>query len=238
MLDLTGDGVNTTSVLTDGVDFDISDTGSKTRVSWLGEGTGFLALDLNQDGLINGGQELFGSATALNAGGRATNGFEALAQYDDNHDNVINELDAVFSDLRVWVDGNHDGVTNQGELLTMAQADVAEIRLDYLLGSELDNGNLMGMVSEYLTQSGETKAVVDVWLQTQKSVVQGPVQLEASTVSAVGDGSIADLSIMGDLNAGAQNASRTVVEQNGVWSIQDSPLFAYDMSPHLSSVVI
>lgn len=44
---------------------------------------GLLAIDLNGDGIINDGSELFGSSTAMPDGSIARLGFEALAQYDE-----------------------------------------------------------------------------------------------------------------------------------------------------------
>jgi hypothetical protein len=64
------------------------------------------------------------------------NGFKALAVYDlpangGNGDGVIDKKDAVFSKLLVWVDFNHNGVSDPGELLTMEQAGIQSISLKY-----------------------------------------------------------------------------------------------------------
>lgn len=64
---------------------------------------GLLAIDLNHDGKINNGSELLGNSTRLADGSLARDGWQALAQYDDNADGIIDAKDAVFNDLRVWV---------------------------------------------------------------------------------------------------------------------------------------
>ena len=54
--------------------------------------------DLNGDGKITSGRELFGNHTLLqkgsNAGQEAANGFEALKELDDNGDGVADNVDA------------------------------------------------------------------------------------------------------------------------------------------------
>ncbi len=57
-------------------------------------------------------------------GTKAKNGFEALAQYDLNDDGVIDENDAIFDKLMVWVDANGDGVSDKGELKTLKELGV------------------------------------------------------------------------------------------------------------------
>ena len=66
------------------------------------------------------GSELFGTSTLLADGKRAENGFDALAQYDENQDGRIDAQDAVFSRLTVWQDVNSDGVSQKDELFSIA----------------------------------------------------------------------------------------------------------------------
>ena len=81
--------------------FDIDGDGQKDQVNRLGPGSGFLALDRNEDGVINDGTELFGTASG--------DGFRDLAKYDDDGDGWIDEDDAIWSKLKIWTkdaDGN------------------------------------------------------------------------------------------------------------------------------------
>lgn len=75
-------------------EFDLDSDGAAERISFVKPGSGFLALDLNKDGAINDGRELFGP----NSG----NGFQELAQYDVDGNNWIDENDPVYQDLRIW----------------------------------------------------------------------------------------------------------------------------------------
>lgn len=81
--------------------FDLDCDGTEDQISFTNPGSGFLAIDLNNDGKINDGSELFGPETG--------NGFEELAEYDQDQNSWIDENDAVFNRLRIWTkdqDGN------------------------------------------------------------------------------------------------------------------------------------
>jgi hypothetical protein len=140
-----------------------------------------LAIDLNGNGSIDDGGELFGEASLLPDGTRARDGFEALRAVDGNGDGVIDSRDAVFDHLRVWVDADHDGVSQPGELLTLRQAGVASIQTGGEASTATDHGNLIGLVAHYTTDSGVQRAAADVWFQfvptdesTQVKVVGTP----------------------------------------------------------------
>ena len=108
MLDITGQGVQTTDVA-HGVAFDIDANGSLEQTAWASPGTALLAWDRNANGWIDDGSELFGSATLLSNGSRATTGFEALGQLDANLDGMIDRQDPGFESLRIWLDANLNG---------------------------------------------------------------------------------------------------------------------------------
>ena len=165
VLDLTDAGIHTTDAHTASVNFDITGTGRTDTVGWTtGSTEGFLALDLNHDGGINSGAELFGSGTMMADGTRATNGYQALAQYDANHDGSIDAHDAVFKQLQVWVDANHDGKVGTGELKGLEQLGIASLDLHAQVSHTADNGNTIGLTSSYTTTSGTTHEMADVWL--------------------------------------------------------------------------
>ncbi len=81
------------------ISFDIDTDGTADQISFVKEGSGFLALDLNNDGTINNGSELFGPQSG--------NGFAELAKYDGDGNNWIDENDDIYEKLRIWTkDGN------------------------------------------------------------------------------------------------------------------------------------
>lgn len=65
------------------------------KINWTKK-DGFLCLDLNGNGTIDNGGELFGDKTLLADGTTAKNGFEALAQYDGNGDGIIDENEIIL----------------------------------------------------------------------------------------------------------------------------------------------
>ena len=74
--------------------FDIDGDGELDEISQLGAGSGYLALDKNGDGIINDGNELFGTSSG--------NGFADLAKYDEDGNGWIDENDAIWDKLKIW----------------------------------------------------------------------------------------------------------------------------------------
>lgn len=142
IIDLTGNGFFLTSAA-NGVKFDIANTGVPIQIAWTANSNNaFLVLDRNGNGVINSGAELFGNFTPQPASAHP-NGFLALAQYDSNGDGVIDAKDPIYSQLRLWVDANHDGVSQPGELHTLPELGVFSISLDYSLSMRTDEfGNV------------------------------------------------------------------------------------------------
>ncbi len=127
-LDLDDDGIETTNV-TSGILFDHNADGVKTGTGWIKSDDGLLVRDLNANGTIDSGRELFGDQTQLANGQIAANGFTALRDLDSNTDGIIDASDAAFNQLKVWRDLNQDGISQTEELQTLEQAGIASINL-------------------------------------------------------------------------------------------------------------
>ena len=74
--------------------FDLDCDGKEEQISSLQAGSGFLALDLNGDGKINDGSELFGT--------KSGDGFSDLAKYDADGNGWIDEADPIWDKLLIW----------------------------------------------------------------------------------------------------------------------------------------
>ena len=166
ILDLDGDGIETIS-LSNGVEFDIDNDGDIDLTGWVGEDDALLVRDINKDGIINDASELFGEETIKEDGIKASDGYDALRELDSNEDGVINALDDSFSELNVWKDSNSDGITDEGELLSLKEAGVAEISLGTIESTQTSNGNIIGLKSTYTNIDGEELAAADVWFEIE-----------------------------------------------------------------------
>jgi len=116
-----------------GVSFDIDGSGMKRLVAWTAADSeiAFLALDRNGNGVIDDATELFGFGTPLLNGKRARNGFIVLADFDMNQDGVIDASDPVWASLLLWIDRNHDGISQADELVRVASSGMTTIELGH-----------------------------------------------------------------------------------------------------------
>ncbi len=148
----------------DGVLFDIDANGSLEQLAWTdaGSGDGFLALDRNGNGRIDSGRELFGDHTAQPPSDHP-NGFNALSVFDSNHDGLISSDDGIWPALRVWVDANHNGVSEATELAPLSAYAIRAIDLAYHESRRKDgNGNELRYSTKVL-RDGPAAHAVDVF---------------------------------------------------------------------------
>ncbi|MDK4529253.1 hypothetical protein QG082_09550, partial [Kingella kingae] len=94
--------------------FDHNADGIATATGWTAAGNGILALDLDKNGKIDSGKEIFGNHSILSNGTAAAHGYAALAELDSNADGIISALDDAFSSLKVWQDINLKAPNLQG----------------------------------------------------------------------------------------------------------------------------
>jgi len=121
--------------------------------------------DINGDGAINDGSELFGEGTTLSNGTKARDGFEALADLDENGDGIVDAADSGFASLKVWQDLNADGVTDQGELKSLSELGIESLSVQARVDVSVDNGNVVALTASFTNADGSVGTLADVWFQ-------------------------------------------------------------------------
>lgn len=128
--------------------FDIDMDGKADQIAFTDPGSGFLALDANEDGLINDGSELFGPRTG--------DGFAELTAYDDDGNGWIDENDSIFTQLRIWMK-NSEG---DDQLFALGEKGIGAIYLNHIstpFSIKNSDNDLLGQVRDtglFLNENG------------------------------------------------------------------------------------
>jgi hypothetical protein len=162
VLDLDGDGAELRSRGRSGARFDMDGNGAADDSGWIGRGDAFLVLDANGNGVVDSAAEL----SLLGLKTDAKNSFEALATLDSNRNGRIDAGDARFGELRLWEDRNGNGVTEAGELGSLAERGVASIDLAARAGGESVKigRNAVIATGSFTRADGSTGSVADAAL--------------------------------------------------------------------------
>ena len=165
ILDLNKDGFDIETKKF-GAHFDLNCDGFAEKINWTRKDA-ILALDKNHNGLIDNGSEVFGDFHLLADGSKAKNGFEALSQYDTNGDGVIDENDEIFDQLRLWVDENGDGVSDQGELKSLKDMHIKAINLNYeYVNQSTGTEALIGNVATFIYEDDTIGDIGEMWVSS------------------------------------------------------------------------
>lgn len=136
--------------------FDLDTDGLVEQIHFVKPGSGFLAQDINGDGKINSGSELFGPQTG--------NGIAELAAHDADGNQWIDENDPIYGKLSVW---SKDPQGN--DIITpLKNLGVGALYLGYV-DSRFDlkdrNNALVGQASRfgiYLSQNGSAGSLQQI----------------------------------------------------------------------------
>ncbi len=154
VIDMEGDGFTTTGI-EQGAKFDINADGVLDQVSVTKGDDAFLAIDSNNNGLIDDGSELFGDQS-----GHA-NGFVNLASYDDNNDGKIDGNDQIFNSLLMM-----RLVDNEQFITALSDTDIKSIDLAYQNTSgSTASGDTIVQISDYQNSKGQSGVIADLLLQ-------------------------------------------------------------------------
>jgi hypothetical protein len=128
VIDMNRDGELTyTSVA-----LDVNGDGHLDQTAWAGSADGVLVWDKFADGQVhNNSQYAFAQyKTTPNADGTAVTDLQGLAAgFDSNQDGVFDAKDAKFAEFKVWQDANQNGVSDAGEVRSLADVGITSINL-------------------------------------------------------------------------------------------------------------
>ncbi|EKF57692.1 hemolysin-type calcium-binding protein, partial [Agrobacterium albertimagni AOL15] len=161
ILDLDKNGFDLSSIGA-GVMFDINADGHKDQMGWTSK-DGILALDLDGNGLIDNGSEIF---TPDFNGGQFASGVAALASLDTNGDGKIDASDDAFSKLKIWVDANNNGISDEGELSSLFDNGVTSISLTTDNTGGQEDGQTVFSTGTFTFADGSTGDFMEVGFDT------------------------------------------------------------------------
>lgn len=136
--------------------FDIDADGVEDEISRLNAASGFLALDKDENGVINDGSELFGA--------KSGNGFEDLAAFDEDGNGFIDEGDSIWNKLKIWIMDEN----GEQQLYSLAEKGVGAICLmnagtDFTLTGEANETNgVIRKTGFFLFENGNAGTVQHV----------------------------------------------------------------------------
>lgn len=187
-VDLNANGFEFVNVDDSNIFFDVNGDGWKHRTSWIGQGDGLLAYDVDGDGKINKPGEI--SFVRYKDG--AQSDLEGLRAFDSNGDGRFDKADAKWARFGVWQDANQNGVTDTGEFRALTEMGLAAVGLASDGHFQVINGQTVHGVGSLNKLDGSEIAIADVTFAYSEDVqvpqVNGSLQvLTASPFSPSGE---------------------------------------------------
>ena len=180
IIDMDGNGIKTISI-NKNVLFDLDNNLFAENTGWVDKGDAFLVWDRDGNSMIDSGNELFGNHSLLQNGEKAANGFAALAELDSNKDKVFDASDEAWAKLQLWFDHNQNGISEEGELIRLADSQIKNINLNYQDINRTDeSGNTHRQHSSVTWADGKTTDINDVWFATNPALSYSRQQIEIS----------------------------------------------------------
>lgn len=167
LLDLTGQGVRMTPYSNQGVLFDMDYSGTLRRTGWADNKTGIL-VDSKGTDTVQDVSQMFseyygaqGGKNGLTAKTRFKDGYEALCSVDSDKNGVIDKKDSVWPNLKVWVDANHNGKSESGELKSLESLAISQLNLQTkpAASGEMRDGNGVRAYGSFTINGVEREAL-------------------------------------------------------------------------------
>lgn len=172
VVDLDGDGVELIAANDSHIFEDVNGDGWRERMGWVSSDDGFLALDRNGDGVIEGMKDI---SFAHDLPGTHTD-LEGLSAHDTNGDGLISVNDTEWAKFGVWRDANSNGIQETGEFRSLSDLGIESIGLTSDGQIRVDHGNVVFGETQVNLTSGKSLVAADVMLAGQD--VAYPIQVE------------------------------------------------------------
>lgn len=231
MLDLNGDGIRLDGAIT--FDMDVDD--ALDFVGWANAEDGTLVMDLDGSGAIENGSEVL--SDFFNGQGFGSS-MEALRSLDTNLDGVVDAGDTAFTDLQVWQDLNSDGVSDTGELSSLAALGIIGISVEETPVTKTIDGQTVFAEGTFFYGDGTTGAYAGVQLTSPISTgTAGDGARYAITADGRGPVTVGafdpseDLFVFSAAEAGLTPASANIPTlTNGTAAVGSDAQFVYDQA--------
>lgn len=229
VLDLNNTGFHFTAVSNSNAFLLNAQDGWRHRTAWVTGGNALLAYDRYGDGIVHDSSQIAFKQFMPDA----QTDLQGLAAFDSNHDQIIDQRDALWSKLGVWLDANENGLGEQGEYVSLNAAGITSISLVSDHQFSLSQGVSVYGKTTFTRANGTVGQAADVLLPGSKDVLaqNADGSTRVTQVSAadptepmlVGDGDNLVLGEQGDnvISAGSGNNVITTGSGNDLIHVGD-----------------
>ena len=182
VIDLDGDGVEIDTLDESTALFDFDEDGFREKTAWVSKDDGLLMVDLGNDGKLTDSKEIAFANFTENTG---DTDLEALREvFDTNGDDVLNALDEDWELFKVWQDANQNGITDEGELMTLDEVGITEISLLARdgTGEVYSDGTTNHGLIDVIMEDGSVVDAGDIGFATETDGVRETTDADGNTV--------------------------------------------------------
>lgn len=158
IIDLENDGIELIDPAQSTIMQDFDGDGDLDNIGWMSPQDGILARDIDDDGKIHLGSEAtFGSVKD----DKKSSLYYLQKDFDTNANGRLDKGDEAFGQFSIWRDKNVNGVTDEGELLSLEEAGVESISLllENVASDPVDDFNhVFGMATISMNDGSEGAA--------------------------------------------------------------------------------
>lgn len=191
VLDMLNDGLELLALEDSNVMFDMDNDGELENTAWFGPNEGILVFDLFSDNQVTNVNEF----AFANWHPHAQTDLEGLQlAFDTNQDGTLNAQDESWSELAIWQDKNQNGISDEGEFLSLESLGIISISLSSDGNLHMNNGSTVYGIIDVNRSDGTSLQAGDVALPFAQATaeVSAPPSPNSNDLPApdTGDGSI------------------------------------------------